>query len=249
MLHEHEEGTKRRWLPRLFALGMVGVSLPAFQACADYSPAVEIVANLAAAPPQCMYTAKENPTYWSTGVMDLGLTTTYLAHLMFANSTVGNAQEDLQRVDTNGIFVDGAEVRVLAGDREIVSYTAEAGGFARSGTVNSQGLGIATLTLVPGTAEVHAALLSLLGPAHDIETLIYTETQLFGRTAAGSTFKTPVFTYPIRLCYGCLVVFPDGPKGSCPYVTGTYTTESCTPGQDSEIDCKACVGKKEVCGS
>jgi hypothetical protein len=78
--------------------------------------------------------------------------------------------------------------------------------------------------------------------------------RLVGTADGGAEILSPPFTYPLRVCLGCLVEFPDGSdSGSVPgpdCCAGAPTSRACLPGQDDPIDCRSCVmSAPEVCNS
>ena len=77
------------------------------------------------------------------------------------------------------------------------------------------------------------------------------QVELLGRSD-GEQLVGPPFLYPLRLCLGCLVEFPEGtdsPALPGPDCCGPgRPVASCYSGQDDPIDCRACIGTlPEVC--
>ncbi len=64
--------------------------------------------------------------------------------------------------------------------------------------------------------------------------------------SAGEPVVTPPFEFPIQVCLGCLVEFPEGtddpaiPGPDC--CAGGVSLPTCLEGQDAPIDCRRCRG-------
>ncbi|MEO0322986.1 MAG: hypothetical protein AAF447_08510 [Myxococcota bacterium] len=77
------------------------------------------------------------------------------------------------------------------------------------------------------------------------------QVELLGRSD-GEQILGPPFLYPLELCLGCLVDFPEGtddpslPGQDC---CGAGLPElSCLSGQEDPVDCRACIGTlPEIC--
>lgn len=77
------------------------------------------------------------------------------------------------------------------------------------------------------------------------------EYQLEGRTSTG-VVTTPVHSFDLTICLGCLVEFPEGsdsPSIAGPDCCGSGSViPACIPGQDDPIDCRRCVWTlPEIC--
>ena len=67
---------------------------------------------------------------------------------------------------------------------------------------------------------------------------------LIGRDEVGEEVRSDEFDYPVRVCLGCMVEFPEGSdRGSLagPDCCGGWVSDdACYPGQDAPVDCRLC---------
>jgi hypothetical protein len=78
--------------------------------------------------------------------------------------------------------------------------------------------------------------------------------RVFGTTLGGKEITSGEFTFPIDVCYGCLIDYPleavndsGGPARVCQGSTEGISTSQCIRGQDALIDCRECAATLDVC--
>lgn len=77
----------------------------------------------------------------------------------------------------------------------------------------------------------------------------------FGETSSGSEFEAPPFTFPVRVCCGCLLSFPPESRApeavhrspNCDQGSAPQGPASCALGQDLTVDCRLCSGSNPRC--
>ncbi|TAK26830.1 MAG: hypothetical protein EPO40_19140 [Myxococcaceae bacterium] len=77
----------------------------------------------------------------------------------------------------------------------------------------------------------------------------------FGETSSGSEFEAPPFTFPVRVCCGCLVTFSPESRApevvhrspNCDQGSASQGPASCALGQDLSVDCRLCSGANPQC--
>ena len=77
----------------------------------------------------------------------------------------------------------------------------------------------------------------------------------FGETSSGSEFEAPPFTFPVRVCCGCLLTFPPESRApesvhrspNCDQGSAPQGPANCALGQDLPVDCRLCSGSNPRC--
>ena len=131
----------------------------------------------------------------------------------------------------------GAQVFFLSNAVDAVDGALDVACTAGSGSLF--GLGTTSVLLVDSATATDLAK----GPAQDIVASVV----LHARTLGGNEIKSAHWTFPIRVCSGCLVTCP--PKADDPLVPGPDClstaedpTPNCRAGLDSPVDCRLCRG-------
>jgi hypothetical protein len=112
---------------------------------------------------------------------------------------------------------------------------------------------LAQVTLVP--PQRGAALAAELEDQPFATRTLVANIRVFGETLGGVELTSGDFTFPIDICYGCLIEYPlealdaDDQVGGlvCGVEGDGVSLEQCNPGQDEVIDCRACAASNELC--
>ena len=244
---------------RVVALATFGTVLGLLaSACAHNDASMIVVGVLAPPTPQngtCAYTADPTQATISSGALDVGLLSSYTPELLVGNQLAARANETDLQAETAVIVMQGAVVHVYdTNNNEINSFTSLSSGFINPGTGGAPGYGPMSLTIIdPKTAQDLQASLPILGHQRVIARIT-----VFGQTSGSSDIESNEFQFPVDVCNGCLVTFPDGsddPVKSAatgvPNCSATSSSSSsstteiipCVIGQDQVVDCRLCQGK------
>jgi len=249
----------KRLLRPLLATLVVGAAAGALATgCVDNDSTLFIMGALAGKPPQCEFRNEPNNLFLPSGVLDLAFSTEYKAVLLVGNQYSPRGKKDQLRTETTMVNLRGAEV-VLTTDRgEPVggAFSVVGSGFADSAIGEDPGWGLFSATLIPGSTgdglkralEAGGADPSAIAAADPSQTIVAT-VRVFGDTTGGQEIESGEFTFPIRVCYGCLIVFTvvDAATGRCVPTTEEVAIGGCFPGQDAIIDCRACAATEPIC--
>jgi hypothetical protein len=210
---------------------------------------------------QCLFTTDPTQPYVSAGVLDVGLRTAYFAEFLVGNQIVSQASATAPQTETSYVQFSGAVVKVTdTADNTLAYYTEMVGAAALApaqGTTPSfEPIGVTIVDEASIASYIQA--LEPGGMDYGGTVQLITHTYFFGQTLGGESVQTNVFTYPVTLCYGCLVSYsasdvnPNAPLPNCLNATSSNSASTalpgpCFPGEDDAIDCSQCLGEK-VCG-
>jgi hypothetical protein len=201
---------------------------------------------------QCLYTSDPTQAYISGGYLDVGFRTSYSAEFLVGNQIVPQGNPSIPQTETSYVQFEGAVVAVNDTDgNQISNYTYMVGAAALApaqGTTPSyEPIGV-TIVDQGSEATVDSAL-----KAGGTRTFI-TQTYFFGHTLGGESVQTNTFTFPVVLCYGCLVGYSQADIDENASITpncllaanstsaSTTLPEPCILGQDDTVDCSQCLG-------
>ncbi len=248
--------TRTRTFVALAAFGAIFGALAS--ACAHNDASMVVNGVLAPPTPQngvCSYTADPTQAKISSGTLDVGLLSSYTPELLVANQMISRQNNTQLAAETSRIIMQGAVVHVDDTDNnEINSFTSLASGFIDPGTSGAPGYGPMAVTIIdPKTAQALQGSLPVLGTKR-----VIARVTVFGQTAGGTDLESNEFQFPVDVCNGCLVTFPEGsddpvkqaanggvPNCSAVAASGASTTTviPCVIGQDQIVSCQLCQGK------
>lgn len=202
----------------------------------------------------CAATADEAASAWLSGVLDVSIRREYDATLLVGNQMVVRGDTNALRTETSKITLYSTDVQVLDEEGNVYAYAGGTSEFSTpgagfinpsSGATASYGLIGATLIDFNTASDL---ILQLNQPGRPERSLV-ASVVVHGRTLGGNELVTAPFTFPIRVCYGCLVTFP--PEAIDPTVkpainckngqaATSATSLGCRIGQDTPLPCTAC---------
>lgn len=220
----------------------------------------------------CIVPADRSSAHLNSGVLDVGLATTYRLFPLYENQLLASVDPTSPRAELRNIVLMGADVELRRGsvDGPLVALP---GGVPSQYTIAASSLIPASSGTAPGTASgdldiippaVGQALKSRVCQAQpqvegcnrpevrSATEQIVVVVRAFGRTQGGIEQLGNYFAFPVNVCCGCLINFPpeadsrdiEGPDCNA----GAATTDGpCQPGQDFPIDCRACSGSNPLC--
>lgn len=212
--------------------------------CADNESSIFVRQVMQLSAPACKTTGDPTAPSLLYGVLDVGAAKQagYQATLLVGNHLVPRGSQQQIRTETARVNLRGAVVRIEdANGNTLQNYTLDATGFVDPGTDTQPGWGLLSTTLIPpGTPALN---------------WVTVRVKVFGQTLGGKDVESDELTFPINLCYGCLVDYPDAANtitDGTGYECGSTTqaqslTEPCIIGQDDRVPCPFCVSYLEYC--
>jgi hypothetical protein len=251
-----DRGTMRR-VPRPGFAGCVvaALAVPWVCGCADNESSLFVRSVMKNSPPECTVQSDPTAVMLLGGTMDVALTDTYRAALLIGNQLVRRGSRDNLRTETARIALKGAEVRLQnSGGQQLSNgaFTVGGTGFVDPGSGDEPGYGVMFVPLVPPSVQPQAG------------TVITARVKVFGDTLGGTEITSNELSFPIAVCYGCLVDFPpaaddatvtgyqcnNASTGTSASTAPSADTAPCWMGQDDPVDCRFCVNTlPDVCTS
>ncbi len=235
----------RRLQPRhLFSAALLALGgLVLSAGCADNNSMLFVRGVVSADASSCTPKADPANTYLAYGYLDTAFTSTYTGFLLVGNQLVARGSRTQIRTEPNRITIRGAVVTISnpAATGAAFSFSTTATGFVDPSLGDTPGYGLVAVDLIPGVNNVTVGGQPYLPTNGEVIVTV----SVFGDTLGGTSITSSSLTFPIKICYGCLVSFPS--KALDPLIktrcTGDPpTTTPCTFGQDAAVDCRLCVG-------
>lgn len=191
----------------------------------------------------CTYTANPAQVSESSGTLDLDFRDDYSADLLVGNgdATPGGAAA----MPAQDVVLQGLSVRVTdETGAALASFNALASGYVYSPVNGTPAYTVLGATILDSTTG--EKLKSTVSPGHDAH--VVASFTVFGNTRGGTPVKSDLFSFPIRVCEGCLVSFspadmdPGLPEPNCAnwQQASSALTVPCVMGQDTPVDCSQC---------
>lgn len=223
----------------------------------------------------CIYTDDPQQAALFYGDVDLGIRDNYTGVFLVGNQQIPRGDPLAVRAESNRVHLNGGIVRITRPDGALVrEFTASATGFADPQNNNAADFGVMGMIVIDApTAAIlrdnlvaEAARLTSLQPANtppvnvrSLSLQVLANIRVIGRSLGGTDIESAEYTYPINVCVGCRVAFPDGvndPNNArqpncllAPTATTAVSTAppACVAGQDGEgVSCRNCLDK-DIC--
>jgi hypothetical protein len=181
-------------------------------------------------------------------VLDVAFRRQYSATLLVGSQLVARGNSSQLRTETSRVALEGSVVQ-LADSRGAVVWgpvTVPGSGFVdpASGTTPSFG---AIDTILLGADFGQTVLYPDLSVNTQFIKNFTASVHVFGHTLGGTAVESGDASFPIQVCYGCLVKFPPeasssatNPNCSQPPASGSSLSQPCRMGQDEAVDCRIC---------
>jgi hypothetical protein len=198
----------------------------------------------------CTIDSSPTSLFITHGVLDVAFSTQYTAFLLVGNQLVQRGESTTVRTETSRVRLEGSEVYLedAAGNTAAGPFTVPGSGFVDPAVGDTPGFGLMDSILVD--SHTGQALRSqLMSQPRGTLRRFTAHVKAFGTTLGGVSVESGDFTFPIDVCYGCLVSFPpdsSNPALQQPNCSATSTTGGtsfitpCYMGQDTPIDCRLC---------
>lgn len=190
------------------------------------------------------------------GVIDIAMADNYLLGLIVRNNmpdmqTVFGLNPEDARVDAQAVLLDGATISYSVNDQLSVNFpdsiTVPFTSFVEPNEQEAAvGVEVFTTSLVEELRNSPEFLsVSQTGQVRPTrsETTIIARVSITGKMLDGTSVETNTFGFPIRVCQGCLIFYPEAAGDRCDIVPAEaiVVEEECLlPGQDGSLDCRLC---------
>jgi hypothetical protein len=230
------------------------LAVPALSACAEDSSSLYVEGVLAPNSPACEYSPDPGQLQLFRGTLDVAFTTKYEGVVLVGNQLATRGNKAELRTETSGLRIRGSEVQLRNSQGSVLDeFSVNGGGFIQPVGGNGAGYGLAQVTMIP--PAVGRDLADQLESSRGAIRTLIASVRVFGETLGGLELTSSDFTFPIDVCYGCLVDYPleavqdpgDGSGLVCVAASDGITLEACAIGQDERIDCRACAAAVPVC--
>jgi hypothetical protein len=218
--------------------------------CADNNSTLFIAGVLYPKAPTCTVTNDPTSEILGSGTLDVAFRTDYQAWLLVGNQFAPRGSKQNLRTETTRIILTGAEVSLAKSSGEAIKggdFSVYGSGFVDSSLSEEPGFGLFEADLIPSTIGATLAA-PLIGTAK-INAVVAT-VKVFGNTLGGQSVESAPLTYPIQVCYGCLVQYPLAAldaTNQCLTNSTDAPIPGCRLGQDDYVDCRLCAGSIAYC--
>jgi hypothetical protein len=205
--------------------------------------------------PSCEYSDDPGSAMLFRGTLDVAFRNKYEGIVLVANQLASRGNKSELDTETSGLRVRGSEVELTTSTGQVLQeFSVNGGGFIESSPSQTPGFGLAEVTMVP--PSVGNDLAQELSGNRSMSRTLIANIRVFGETLGGVEITSGDFTFPIDVCWGCLVAYPL--EALDPLADGTFvcgaagdgvSLEQCRVGQDERIDCRACSSTLAVCYS
>jgi hypothetical protein len=189
------------------------------------------------------------------GSLDIAMADNYVLGLVIRNNmpdslTVFGLGPEDARIDAQSVLLDGATISYSVNDQLSVNFpdsvTVPFTSFVEPNESESAvGIQIFTTSLIEELRNSPEFLsVSQTGQVRPTrsEVTIIANVTISGKMLDGTAVESNTFGFPIRVCQGCLVFYPEAAGDRCEIVpTEALEVDECLlPGQDGTIDCRLC---------
>lgn len=183
------------------------------------------------------------------GTLDVAIASQYVAHLLVGNQMVDRGSREELKVETSRVQLEGSEVYLTdsGGNRIAGPYTVPGSGFIDPASGSNASFGLLDTVLVDSatTAKLKAELSAQ--PRGTVRRLT-AHAKVFGKTLGDIEIESGEWSFPIDVCFGCLVSYPreaENPalqqRPNCQSISDeTNIPTPCHVGQDDPVDCRIC---------
>jgi hypothetical protein len=204
-----------------------------FSGCADNESTLFIKGVMKPDEGTCTYRPDATSVLLLGGVLDTAFGGSYMAGLLVGNQMKSQGNKDRNRTETSRILLEGAVVSLRRSNGGVISeFSAPGVGFVDPSSGDAAAFGVVSVLVVPDAAEV-------VGEAY-----VVADIQVYGHSLGGQEVESNVFSFPIDICDGCLVSFPQSSinptTGECQATESTSGVLPCYFGQDEIILCSDC---------
>jgi len=240
----------------LSLLGAAALCVLAAPGCEDNKSMLFVIGVIAIDRDDCVAKAESTATLLEEGTLDVSLRSNYRGALLVGSQLTQRGSREQLRTETARLSLEGAEVRLEDGHGNLLPgvqpnpYSTAGTGFVNPASGTQPGLGTIFVDIIPGS--ISKAVAAAMGNKYDGTLLA--NVKVFGTTLGGQPVESGDHPFPLRVCSGCLVAYPEAANEGLAggdFVCGNAvsgTTAGCFPGQDAPAACSDCT-PREVCAT
>jgi hypothetical protein len=256
--HSREDLMKRT-LRCLVSGGLLAAAaIPLTSSCADNRSTIFIAGVLKQIPPTCIVVASAQSAILGAGLVDVSISSSYRAWFLTGNEMVARGDKQSVRTETSRVTINKVEVRLTDSTGEALNcgdqddcgaYSVFATGFVDVARGEDPGYGAFNVEVIPSI--VGASLADSFGGGTaplTSRTTVIANVKASGVTLGGEDVKSAEFTFPIEVCYGCLINYNAidvTTRHALCTIGDDHTPGSyCGFGQDDPVSCEDCFDQK-----
>jgi hypothetical protein len=195
--------------------------------------------------PECLVKPDKSGAFISVGILDIALTSGYWFSPLMENQLMPSSDTKNVRIERHGIQVEGAWVSIheefatgkLLADKFFYPTTT----FIPAG---DQAFGTCHVNII--REDIAEKIKEEIREGEETRKRVVVGIKMVGITTGGREIETPEYFYPVEICYGCLVYFPNGVDSNeieGPDCAGTPIEKPkipCRYGQNEMVACNIC---------
>jgi hypothetical protein len=192
---------------------------------------------------QCIAKADASANFIPEGTLDRLFADGYQAAFLVGSHLTQRGSREKLRTETARLSITGAHITLYGTQGAVIEFDTPATGLVNPASSTD-----------PGLASVFARLVKYEDiPKLGMDGQMIARIKILGTTLGGQDIESGVFDYPIKLCTGCLVVYPPdalSPEGLCDQVSDTGVSSDnpiCFFGQDTYFSCSVCQATNPYC--
>ena len=225
----------------LLALGAALIS----SSCVDNDSSFFIYGVMDVTSSQCLAKPDASAVFLAEGTLDRLFADGYQAAILVGSHLTQRGSREKLRTETARLTITGAHITLYGTQGAVIEFDTPATGLVNPASNTDPGLAAVFARLVQYD---HIAQLGEDGQ-------MIARVKILGTTLGGQDIESGVFDYPIRLCTGCLIVYPTDalspdPPHLCDQISDTGTSTDnpiCFFGQDTYFPCTVCAATNPVC--
>jgi len=238
----------------LSALLLTLGSLALVPSCAENNSSLFAMGVMRLDPATCIAKADDTATLLAGGILDIAFRSNYTGFILVGNQLTERGSREQLRTETSRIVLRGAEVilTTVDGKTTLGNYSTIGTGFVHAASADVPGYSAMSVDIIP----------SALGASDAVRQAgtVLAKIRVFGDTLGNTAVTSSELDFPIRICEGCLVTYPNTaidqtlPPGSAYKCTITPSAAQatdeeppCIYGQDDSFECTACSGALSIC--
>ena len=236
---------RRSTSKNLLSLGLLAFgSLALAASCADNNSSLFVVGVIDINASACVAKSDTTAVLIAQGTMDVAFTSSYTAALLVGNQLTQRGSREQLRTETSRISLRGAEVTLSTLDaKELGHYSTAGTGFIDPSSGTTPGYSAMFVNIIPPALGKTAAVRNA--------GVVLAKVRVFGDTLGNTPVTSSELDFQIRVCEGCLVLYPtsaadpgnrDNGYRCTQSASTTQTTDTapCQFGQDQPFACTFC---------
>ena len=223
------------------ALLALGAAL-ASSSCVDNDSSFFIFGVMDIGTSQCVAKPDSSAVMIAEGTLDRTFADGYQAAILVGSHLTQRGSREKLRTETARLAITGAHMTLYGTQGAVIEFDTPATGLVNPSSGTDPGLAAVFARLVR-----YEDMAKLGDPGQMIARI-----KILGTTLGGQDIESAVYDYPITLCDGCLIVYPNEAldvNHKCSNTLETTATDSklCFLGQDAYFPCTVCAQSNDIC--